>query len=496
MSHKLDLLLVNPGDQAEVYQHLAGGLSAIEAPTWVGLLATFARQNGLSVQLVDAEAEGLTPAQVGERVRDEAPRLAAVWVFGSQPSASTQKMTAASRTVAAIRELAPEARTILGGVHVSALPRKTLEEEAVDFVCEGEGAYTLLELVKLLREDDLEALGMVPGLWYREGGGAEGEIRSTPAGPLIEDLDQHLGAVAWDLLPVERYRAHNWHCFGHVDQRQPYGVIYTTLGCPFKCSFCCINAPFGGPSYRFRSPEKVLDEIGLLVERYGIHNIKFLDEMFVLNHKHVKAVCEGIIARGYEVNIWAYARVDTVKEGYLPLLKQAGFNWLALGIESASAYVRDGVDKDFKKADIYKVVRAIQAEGIHVIGNYIFGLPDDTHESMRETLEMAKELKCEMGNFYSAMAYPGSKLYPMALEEGWALPGEWHGYSQHARETLPLPTRALRAGEVLKFRDDAFHEYFRYGPYLDRVEKRFGAATRAHVVEMSQRRLERLHYDA
>lgn len=496
MSDRLDLLLINPGAQREVYQKLAEGLSAIEPPVWVGILASNARKNGLSVKILDAEAEGHGPEEVGKLVAEMNPRVAAVWVFGSQPSASTQKMTSAGMTTKAIRAHAPGVKTVLGGVHVSALPRKTLEEETVDFVCEGEGPFTLRELVGAVKDEDWGNLNLVPGLWYREGAKADGEIMHAPPAPLITDIDAELGAVAWDLLPMDRYRAHNWHCFDHIDQRQPYGVIYTTLGCPFKCSFCCINAPFGGPSYRFRSPENVVDEIGVLVEQYGVKNIKFLDEMYVLNYKHVSKICELIIERGYDVNIWAYARVDTVKDGYLPLMKKAGFNWLALGIESASSYVRDGVDKDFKHADITKVVKAIQDEGMYVIGNYIFGLPDDTHESMRETLDMAKDLNCEMGNFYSAMAYPGSKLYPMAVEKGWQLPEVWHGFSQHAKECLPLPTDKLRAGEVLKFRDQAFHEYFENPTYLNMIEKRFSKATRTHIEEMSVHRLERFNYDA
>ncbi len=111
--------------------------------------------------------------------------------------------------------------------------------------------------------------------------------------------------------------------------------------------------------------------------------------------------------------------------------------------------------------DIKKVVGNIQDAGIRVIGNYIFGLPDDTVETMQETLDMAMELNCEFANFYSAMAYPGSKLYEIAVREGWKLPDEWHGFSQHSYEMLPLPTKYLSAPEVLKFRDDAFHKYFR-----------------------------------
>jgi radical SAM superfamily enzyme YgiQ (UPF0313 family) len=374
------------------------------------------------------------------------------------------------------------------GGHVSALPERTLSEEACDFVCQGEGPHTIVGLLEALGSPS-PRLAAVPGLWYRE----DGAIRSTLSAPLIDDLDRDLPALAWDLLPMDRYRAHNWHCFGHLDRRQPYASIYTSLGCPYKCTFCCINSPFGKPSYRYRSARSVIQEIDLLVDRYAVRNVKILDEMFVLNYTHVLSVCDAIIERGHDLNIWAYARVDTVKPELLDRLKRAGINWLALGIESGSKHVRDGALKKFGRADITDIVRAIQAAGINVIGNFIFGLPDDDRDTMQATLDLACELDCEFANFYSAMAYPGSKLYEMALAEGWPLPERWSGYSQHSVDTLPLPTKFVSAAEVLAFRDRAFEVYFRRPDYLALLQRRFGPETAAHVQEMASHRLERRH---
>jgi radical SAM superfamily enzyme YgiQ (UPF0313 family) len=263
--------------------------------------------------------------------------------------------------------------------------------------------------------------------------------------------------------------------------------MHTSLGCPYKCTFCCINAPFGKSSYRMWSPEAVIADIGVLVDKYGVRNIKFVDEMFVLNKAHVLGICDRIIERGYDLNIWAYARVDTVKDEFLDKLRRAGFRWLALGIESGSKHVRDGVEKGrFGSAEILKVVRKIQDAGINVIGNYIFGLPDDTEQTMQETLDLAIEANCEFANFYCAMAYPGSKLYQMALEQRWDLPASWIGYSQHSYETHPLRTEALASAEVLKFRDRAFTRYFTNPRYLDLVRRRFGEDVLSHVQQMTQ----------
>jgi len=228
------------------------------------------------------------------------------------------------------------------------------------------------------------------------------------------------------------------------------------------------------------------------VTKYGVKNIKFVDEMFVLNPRHVLGICDHIIERGYDLNIWAYARVDTVKDAFLEKLQRAGFRWLALGIESGSKMVRDGVEKGrFGSIDIIQTVRKIQDAGINVIGNYIFGLPDDTHESMQETLELALEANCEFANFYCAMAYPGSKLYSMALEKQWPLPETWIGYSQHSYECLPLRTETLTAAEVLKFRDEAFNRYFSDPNYLALVQKKFGSDVVDHLRDMTKIKLKR-----
>ncbi|HTU20958.1 MAG TPA: radical SAM protein [Gemmataceae bacterium] len=493
---QLDLVLINPSSRTHVYQTLGKSLTAVENPVWAGLMATFCRTRGLAVEVIDAEAEELTTEQVAEAVEYLNPVLAVVVVYGHQPSASTQIMTACGQVCTAIKRLTPEQSILLVGGHVAALPERTLREEDADFVAAGEGLHTMVKLVGALRSP-LPNFSGVPGLYYRDGD----TIRSTPDTPLISNLDEEMSGVAWDLLPMTRYRAHNWHCLGGLP-RQPYAALYTTLGCPYHCSFCCIQAPFksgeraGGikdttNSYRYWSPDTVLRQIDMLVNTYGVRNLKIADEMFVLNRKHVLAICDRIIARGYDLNIWAYTRVDTVKDGMLDKLKAAGVNWLAFGIEAGADRVRDNVDKSFNQAEVYDVLRQVRDAGINVIGNYIFGLPEDDLETMQATLDLALDLRCEFANFYSAMAYPGSPLYARALRQGVPLPDKWTGYSQHSRDCLPMPTRYLPAREVLRFRDDAFIKYYTDRRYLEMAEDRFGIETVSEIMRMASHTLER-----
>lgn len=479
----LDLLIINVGNtRKKVYQELSKDFSAVEPPFWAALTAGFIRKKGFSVEILDANAENITHEETTKIIEQKNPKFVNIIVYGQHPSASTQLMTEVSALCKIIKSLNLSRKIILSGLHPSALPEKTMQEELTDFVAEGEGFYTLLGLLqnKFLKE--------IPGLWYRE----FSEVKHNERAPLIFDLDSELSEVAWDLLPMNKYKAHNWHCLADLNSRNSYASISTSLGCPFNCVFCCINAPFGKHIYRTWSPEWVLKQLDILVQRYNIKNIKIIDELFVLNPEHFMKIADGIIQRGYKINFWAYARIDTIKEEYLQKLKQAGFNWLALGIESASENVRGGAEKgNFNQTDILKIVQKIKNAGINVMGNYIFGLPEDTMESMQETFEMACSLNCEFANFYCATAYPGSKLYEIALENKWKLPEKWQDFSQHSYEFLPLPTKCLTSAQVLEFRDKAFMEYFSNPDYLGAVEKKFGILARQHIEEMLKIKLKR-----
>ncbi len=167
---QLDLLLINPGNAKQTYQSLGNNLSAIEPPVWAGLIATFMLKRGFSVNILDAHAEGYGPEQIAEIVKKLNPTLSVVVVYGHQPSASTQNMPAAGAICAAIKITSPDSKTILLGGHVAALPERTLREEKTDFVCDGEGPYTVLDLVEALKAGGaVQDLAKVRGLWFWDG---------------------------------------------------------------------------------------------------------------------------------------------------------------------------------------------------------------------------------------------------------------------------------------------------------------------------------------
>lgn len=470
----VDVVLINPGASRAIYQNLSDDLSAIEPPTWCRMIAGWLIDKGFSVAILDQDAWRWTPEEVAEQVKKLSPRLVAIVVSGQQPSASTQQMTGASLIAKAIQGV-PK---IMLGNHPSALPERTLREEDVDYVCDGEGPLTIAGLL------NGDPVGSIPGLVRRI---SNVVVQNTRAA--LIPIDELHGDV-WGLLPMDKYRAHTWQCLDG-SPRQPYASIYTTLGCPFKCSFCCINAFQHSSTYRRRTPSKVVEQVKHLYKVYGVKTLKIADEMFVLDPSHYLPICEGLAALPFadELNIWAYARIDTVRPETLSLMRKAGIRWLALGIESGSAHVRDGAVKSLDDNDIRNVVKAIQDAGINVIGNFIFGLPDDTMESMQATLRMAQELNCEFANFYSAMPYPGSRLFNETDPKD--LPKNWSGYSQHSADTTPLPTSMLTSREVLQFRDHAFHSYHEDERYLSMIEKKFGSRAVDHIKQMTATRLSR-----
>ena len=242
---------------------------------------------------------------------------------------------------------------------------------------------------------------------------------------------------------------------------------------------------------RFWSPTLILKEFEKLWE-FGVRTLRISDEMFFLNRKYYVPILEGLIERGLKFNLWAYARVDSVRKDQLELFKKAGVNWLALGIESGNQNVRIEIDKGkFKQVNIREVVKNIKESGIHVLGNYIFGFPEDNVDTMNETLDLAIELNCEHTNFYPAQALPGSPLYLFAKKNNWDIPERYEEFAFLSYDCKPLRTKYLSASEVLKFRDDAWHKVFSDTSFLNLVNKKFGEQAKKNVEDMSTIRLKR-----
>ena len=489
-----DILFIHPGDHKRTYQDLSREYTAIATPAWTLLLANYARKQDLQVAIYDVNVEGWDPKVAEELIHKHNPRLIVMMVYGHNPSASTQTMPAARRIAEDIKTYNANIPIALGGIHPSALPDRTLREEPIDFIIQGEGAHAIVGLIKYLK--GAGDIGSIKGLWFWK----DGDIYSNPPADIISNLDEELDGYAWDLLPdLAKYRAHNMHCFQDFhksqkddfsDIRSPYVAMNTSLGCPFSCHYCCINAIFGKPSIRYWSLGKVISWIDELFLKYKVRNIRLDDELFILSPERIEKFCDLIIERRYDLNLWVYGRVDTIKRSLLPKIKKSGINWICLGIEAGNERVRSDVNKNIRR-DIKEVVSSLQSHDISVLGNYMFGLPEDNIDTMRETLDLAIDLNCEYANFYAAMAYPGSRLYKEATAKKIGVSDRWECFSQLSQETTPLSTNYVSGTEVLRFRDEAFYNYHANVRYLKMVEKKFGLRVRKHIEKMLNCKIDR-----
>lgn len=291
------------------------------------------------------------------------------------------------------------------------------------------------------------------------------------------------GPINWNLVNPEAYRAHNWHCWGGR-RRTPYASVFTSISCPYHCEFCCIKS-FYGSEYKTRPVKEFVQDVYTLHENYGVSNFKIMDELFAINTRRLSDMSDRLKEIGPKINIWAYARIDTVTPENLKIMRQMGITWLAYGIESGNDEIRQSIMKGkFDKNKIRDVIQMTKDAGIHTLGNYMFGFWEDTKITMEETLAFAKELNCEYANFYCTVAYPGSKLYDDMKAKGVRLPERSEDYSQMSSTFCPLPTKTVSAKDILDFRDEAFIEYFSNVDYLKSLEKTFGPQVLVEVADM------------
>jgi radical SAM superfamily enzyme YgiQ (UPF0313 family) len=290
------------------------------------------------------------------------------------------------------------------------------------------------------------------------------------------------------LIDYSKYKCHTWQSWSNNNIRSPYGVLYTSISCPFSCEFCVVKN-FYGHTYKERPLEDVYSDLDYFAQ-HSIVNLKIMDELFVFKKQRVLDICNYIIRNNYLFNIWAYARIDIMDEDMLQLMAAAGINWLAYGIETGSEKIRKEVLKgNFDNNKVRDVIAMTKHYGIRCLGNYMFGFWEDNLETMQETLDLATELNCEYSNFYCVSAFPNSPLYEDMQKRGISLTRRYSEYSQMSERFLPLPTRYLLRKEVLKFRDEAFNTYFTSERYINHMKETFGEQIVNELSSMTNKKI-------
>lgn len=291
-------------------------------------------------------------------------------------------------------------------------------------------------------------------------------------------FDPTMTKPRFDLLNMLLYRPHNWHSWGVSDKK--YGVTFTSISCPFSCDFCCIK-DFYKSGYKKRDPFQAFKDIQLQYEM-GITNFKIMDELFASTSGHLNKFCDYLIESGFsdKLNIWGYARIDTVNKTLLRKLRKAGVRWLGYGIESGNEEIRVKHSKGkFSNQYIKDVVRMNYDEGIHVAANYMFGFPEEGMKEINDTLELALDLNTEYANFYCYVPYDKK------LKE----------YSQYAYEFVPEPTKHLSSEMVLRMRDLSFLHYFKHPAYQRMMKYKFGKDVLLDIQDMVSIPIKRKIYD-
>lgn len=336
------------------------------------------------------------------------------------------------------------AKTMAFGTHVTPMTLETMRPfPALDFVLRGEPEMTLRELLdrlekktpsnpkvaKMLAETSqlqVRRLGTetvadqfpvqdpklpyasILGLAWRKGN----EIIINPDRPFIPNLDD-LPIPAHEMLPLDKQRM--------PMMKGPFTFIVTSRGCPAGCKYCIKHVSYQN-SVRVRSAENICDEIEVL-NKLGIYNIHMYADLFTVNREHVIDICNELIRRNIKIKWTCNSRVDYVDEEMLTLMGKSGCWLISWGIESANEMVLKRARKGYKKEQAFKALKWAKAAGIKNWGYFIIGLPGETEESIRETIDYAKELPVDIALFHVAAPYPGTPFFYEVVENNWFRPG-------------------------------------------------------------------------
>lgn len=311
-----------------------------------------------------------------------------------------------------IKKKFPEKVIMLGGPHPSLLPKETLENcPGIDFIVRGEGEERLNSLIDYLegkkKEEELDGIALR----------RNGAIIDLPSPKYIENLDS-LPFPARELVPIEKYSE------VLESEEKPATTLISSRGCPFHCIYC--SKPIFGNIFRARSPENILEEIEFLKEEYKIKEIIFYDDIFTFDKERIKKLCQLFIEKKLNIRWKCETRVNFVDEELLHLMKKAGCYLIGYGIESGSQRVLGILKKGITIEMVEKAVGMTKKAGIGVLGYFMIGIPGETEEELKETINFAKNLDIDFALFSIATPYPGTELYQIAKSMG-KIPQSWDG---------------------------------------------------------------------
>lgn len=334
--------------------------------------------------------------------------------------AYTNFITSANK-IAKIIKNHSNAKIIIGGPHASALPIETLRNfKNFDYLVYGEGEKTFLEIVSE------ENLSKIKGLVWRN----NDEIVKNPPREAIEELDE-LPFPARHLLDFDKYipPLGNYH-------KLPSTALLSSRGCPFQCTYCSRTGSRLKNRVRFRSVENIINEIKHCIKQYGVYDFRFYDDTFVIPKKRLIKFCEELIKQKIEVHWSCYSRVDTIDLEMLKLMKKAGCYHIKYGVEFGTQKWLSKTKKNTTLEQARKTIYNTKKLGIAAKASFIIGMPEESIDEIKETINFAKELNSTYTTFGIYTPLPGSELFTELRQNGMLLTFDYDTYFNKSKKIL------------------------------------------------------------
>ncbi|MBF0140507.1 MAG: radical SAM protein [Magnetococcales bacterium] len=405
-------------------------------PLGLAFLAASLRKNGWAVQVLDIWAEQLTADEVVQRVKALAPDVVGVSIM-------SPNLVLAMRTIVQIRKVS-NAVIVVGGAHPSALPEQCLRDfPAIDFVVQGEGDESFVALLERIRDRSTDFSG-IPGIYYR----LQGTIHSTGGSGFVKDLNV-LEFPARDLFPLSLYTTHPPY-----GKNKAYMNMITSRGCPYQCTYC--SSSVSGRKYRGISPQRMVEEVELIISRYGVREIHFYDDDFTMNRKRVEQFCDLIVAKGISIAWSCTTRVDLVTPELLRKMRESGCWLISYGVESANSDILKRIKKGYGLAEVEQAFLWTKQAKIRTVAYLIVGLPGETPETIRETAEFSLRLDPDFVSWGIHTLFPGSPMFAEAVRERPKLIAAYHDAASNSiAQDLGSP---YVAGQYAIYDNDFTHE--------------------------------------
>lgn len=387
-------------------------------PLGLGYIAAVLQQDGHEVQIIDTRLDPITPA-IESRIQAFGPDIVGISIF-------VISELEGYRLAEQMKSILPQALVVMGGPQVSYFPRVPLERcGAVDVTVQGEGEYVFRDLVRGVQEG--RGYKHVNNLFFRND---KGDIVQTRHSPALPDLDS-LPLPARDLFDLKRYAPEVYEF-----RRLPATNILATRGCAYgQCTFCFEAGQFRTP-YRYQSAEKLVREMEMLRDDYGIREVVFNDDDLLSNGKLLMQFSELAIKRNLNVRWSCWGRVTPCTKKLLSTIAEAGCWLVSFGIESGNQDLLDKLQKGMTLAKCRDVVGWAHEAGLETMGTFMIALPGETPEKASRTIEFAIELDLSYAAFIPTHPLYGTPLFETCIEEGRLVKSP---YSQKPVDSRYLP---------------------------------------------------------